>query len=61
MKNVEQITGLQKAAVLMIMLGDDVASIIYRNLPERDVQEITREIASMDYVTPDLGVKVMEE
>jgi flagellar motor switch protein FliG len=61
MKHADTVNGLQKAAVLMIMLGDDVASIIYRNLPERDVQEITREIASMDFVTPELGVKVMEE
>lgn len=61
MKHIDSINGLQKAAVLMIMLGDEVASVIYRNLPEKDVQEITREIAAMDFVTPDLGVKVMEE
>ena len=58
---IETMTGLQKAAVLMIMIGDEAASTLYRNLPEKDVQEITQEIASMDYVTPQIGADVLKE
>jgi flagellar motor switch protein FliG len=58
---IETMTGLQKAAVLMIMIGDEAASTLYRNLPEKDVQEITQEIAAMDYVTPKLGADVLKE
>jgi flagellar motor switch protein FliG len=58
---VETMSGLQKAAVLMIMIGDEAASTLYRNLPEQDVQQITQEIASMDYVPPKLGSEILEE
>src|ERR1700743_783395 len=59
--NPETMSGLQKAAVLMIMIGDEAASTLYQNLPEKDVQEITQEIASMDYVSPELGGAILEE
>jgi flagellar motor switch protein FliG len=54
-------TCLRKAAVLMVLLGDEAASSIYRNLPEREVQDLTREIAELDFVSPDLAVSVLEE
>ncbi|HEY2391154.1 MAG TPA: flagellar motor switch protein FliG [Candidatus Angelobacter sp.] len=58
---VESMSGLQKAAVLMIMIGDEAASTLYRNLPEQDVQQITQEIASMDYVPPKIGAEILDE
>ncbi len=61
MKTAESMTGLQKAAILMVMLGDDAASTLYRSLPDRDVQSITHEIAALDYVSPEIGTKVLEE
>jgi flagellar motor switch protein FliG len=57
----ESMSGLQKAAVLMIMIGDEAASTLYRNLPEKDVQEITQEIAAMDYIAPEIGAAILEE
>jgi flagellar motor switch protein FliG len=57
----ESLSGVQKAAILMVMLGDDVASILYRHLPEKDVQDITREIAALEYIKPDVGVSVLNE
>src|SRR5690349_9160232 len=59
--SIASMTGLQKAAVLMIMIGDEAASTLYRNLPEHDVQQITQEIASLDYVSPQLGAEILEE
>src|ERR1700686_504223 len=58
---IEAMTGLQKAAVLMIMIGDEAASTLYRSLPEQDVQDITHEIAATDYISPQLGIEVLEE
>lgn len=58
---VESMSGLQKAAVLMIMIGDEAASTLYRNLPEQDVQQITHEIASMEFVPPQVGAAILEE
>ena len=58
---VESLSGVQKAAILMVMLGDDVASTLYRHLPERDVQEITHEIATLEYIQPEVGFGVLNE
>jgi flagellar motor switch protein FliG len=53
--------GLQKAAILMVLLGEDVASHIYRNLPENDVQRLTRRIAELEHFKPDAAMAVLEE
>jgi flagellar motor switch protein FliG len=55
------ITGLHKAAILMVILGEDSASEIYRNLPEAKVEQITQEIAALDSVDPETALVVLEE
>jgi flagellar motor switch protein FliG len=55
------IAGSRKAAILLVLLGDDAASAIYRNLADKEVQELTREIAELDYVSPDLAAHVLQE
>ena len=54
-------TGLNKAAILMVLLGEDAASEIYRHLPPTEVEQITKEIAGLDYVNPEMGLVVLEE
>jgi flagellar motor switch protein FliG len=54
-------TGLRKAAILMVLLGEDAASEIYRHLPQAEVEQITQEIAGLDYVNPETGLVVLEE
>jgi flagellar motor switch protein FliG len=54
-------TGLQKAAILMVLLGEEAASHIYRNLPESDVERLTRRIAELEHFRPDVAVSVLEE
>ena len=41
----EQIPGLRKAAILMVMIGDEASSAILRQLDSGEVDEISREIA----------------
>jgi len=53
--------GLQKAAILMVLLGEEVASHIYRNLSEGDVQRLTQRIAELDRVAPESAMAVLEE
>ncbi len=55
------VPGIQKAAILLILLGDDVASAIYRNLSQRDLQLITQQIASLQNVPPALADQVLRE
>jgi flagellar motor switch protein FliG len=53
--------GLRKAAVLMVILGEDAASAIYRHLPPAEVEQITREIAGLTSVDAKTVLAVLEE
>lgn len=53
--------GLRKAAILLVLLGEDIASDIYRNLPDRDLQQLTQEITELKYVDPATALAVLEE
>lgn len=53
--------GLQKAAVLMVLLGEETASHIYRNLSDSDLQRLTRHIAELEPVAPETAIGVLEE
>jgi flagellar motor switch protein FliG len=53
-------TGLRKAAILMVTLGEDAASEIYKYLPQAEVEQITQEITTISYVEPEAGLAVLE-
>jgi flagellar motor switch protein FliG len=53
--------GTRKAAVLLVVLGEDVASEIYRNLPEGSLEELTQAIGELDYIEPSTALAVLEE
>jgi flagellar motor switch protein FliG len=53
--------GLQRAAILLVLLGEEAASHIYRNLPEADVERLTRCIAELKQFKPDVAISVLEE
>ncbi|MGH9466326.1 MAG: flagellar motor switch protein FliG [Terriglobales bacterium] len=53
--------GVRKAAVLMILLGDDAAASIYRCLPKPEVQRLTEEISELSFVTPTEAHDVLDE
>ncbi len=56
-----KLTGMQKAAVLMVSLGDDTAANIFKYLEEEEIQTISREIAITKHVQPEQAEEVMEE
>jgi flagellar motor switch protein FliG len=53
--------GLHKAAILLVILGEDAASQIYRHLPPAEVEQVTREIATMQSIEADTALAVLEE
>jgi flagellar motor switch protein FliG len=53
--------GVRKAAILLVLLGEDVAGTIYRNLPEKDLEQLTDQIARLDYISPQSALSVLEE
>jgi flagellar motor switch protein FliG len=53
--------GKRKAAILMVLLGDEVAATVYKHLPDAEVRQVTQEIAELDYISPDMASKVLRE
>jgi flagellar motor switch protein FliG len=60
-EDVASMSGKRKAAILLVLLGDDVATDVFKNLPEMELRQITQEIADLDYVSPELAAKVLHE
>jgi flagellar motor switch protein FliG len=55
------LTGVTKAAILLVLLGEEAASAIYRNLPQQELHEVSQEIASIGLIHPDTARQVLEE
>jgi flagellar motor switch protein FliG len=58
---VTSISGVRKAAVLLVAVGEELAKEILRVLPEEDVQRITEELADLRGITPELSSEIMEQ
>lgn len=56
-----ELTGLQKVAILFITLGPEVSSGILKRLPEREIQKITYEIANITAVTSEQREEILNE
>ena len=57
----KEISGIQKAAILLIALGPDKSSSIFKHLKEDEIEQITLEIANTRSVSPAVKDKVMDE
>ena len=55
------LSGLQKAAVLLIALGPEKSSHIFKHLKEDEIEELTLEIANTRSITPQVKETVIEE
>ena len=55
------LTGVRKAAVLLVAVGEELAKQILRVLPDADVQRITEELADLRGITPEDSAAVLEE
>jgi len=54
-------TGVRKAAILLVLLGDDAAMGVYKNLSESEVRLVTQEITDLGYISPEIAAKVLQE
>ena len=55
------LTGREKAAILLISLGKEKASEIYKHLSEDEIEQLTLEIANLSKVESDIKDQVLEE
>lgn len=56
-----RLSGRQKAAVLFVSLGPDLAASVFRFLTENEMETLTQAIAGMPSVTPDMRDDVVRE
>src|SRR5262245_1141910 len=57
----DKLSGLRKCAILMVMIGDEASSSLLRELDEDEIQDISKEIARVQTLTPEEAEGVLEE
>jgi flagellar motor switch protein FliG len=54
-------TGVRKAAIVVMALGEENASKLFKHLQEDEIERIVREVAALGTVPPEVGEKVLDE
>lgn len=57
----KEMDGVEKAAVLLIALGPEKSSQIFKHLKEEEIEQLTLEIANTSSISPQTKEKVMNE
>lgn len=57
----ENISGVQKAAILLIALGPDKSSNVFKHLKEDEIEQLTLEIANTRSVSPAIKDSILDE
>lgn len=56
-----QLTGKQKAAILLITLGPDVSAQVYKHLSEEEIEQLTLEISSVRKVDSEQKEEILNQ
>lgn len=59
--SIEQLSGIQKAAVLLISLGPQISGEVLRHLKDEEIEQLSLEIASIRSVNPEVRDQVFDE
>jgi len=57
----QSIVGAKKAAILMVLLGDEASAGVFRFMQEDEIQEISREISRLGEINPDTADGILED
>ncbi|WP_442599496.1 flagellar motor switch protein FliG [Neobacillus sp. D3-1R] len=60
-KDQRELTGKQKAAILLISLGPDVSASVYKHLNEEEIEKLTLEISGVRKVDSQAKEEIVEE
>lgn len=60
-RKTKQLTGKQKAAILLISLGPDVSAEVYKHLSEEEIEKLSLEISSVQKVDTHLKEEILEQ
>lgn len=61
MESREEISGLQKAAILLIALGPEKSASIFKHLKEDEIEQLTLEIANTRSIPTDTKDQILDE
>jgi len=56
-----RMNGVRKVAILMALMGEEAASVIYRTLSEKEVERVTKELAELGRIPAEMAHGVLEE
>lgn len=59
--NEPEISGPQKAAILLISLGPEYSAMLFKHLTDEEIEKLTLEIANQKQVEPELKQSVISE
>jgi flagellar motor switch protein FliG len=57
----QPLTGVRKAAIFLVAVGDELGRKILQNLAEPEVQRLTEEIAELRNIQPEVSLQIVEE
>jgi flagellar motor switch protein FliG len=55
------IDGARRAAILMVLLGDETAGKLLRHMSEEEISAIAREVARLEAIDPEVERQILEE
>lgn len=61
MAQIDNLSGKEKAAILLLSLGPDRSAEIFKHLSEEQIEELTMEIANMQNINREVKDEVIEE
>jgi flagellar motor switch protein FliG len=60
-RSTEDISGVEKAAILLIALGPEKSATVFKHLKEDEIEQLTLEIANTRSVSPQIKDEVVDE
>jgi len=60
-RQASEITGVRKAAILTLLLGEKASGEVFKHLTEEEIETIAREVTILGAVGPDVATGVLEE
>ena len=60
-KATDSLSGLRKAAMILVLIGDKASAEIVKNLSDDEVQLVSREIARLESITSEQAEAILEE
>jgi flagellar motor switch protein FliG len=55
------LSGTRKAAILVAALGEEASSLVFKHLQPQEIERLTRELAALGPVPPEMGERVLTE